>query len=65
MIINTNYIPDDLTFWGYFDIPLNFPDTFGYWEIDDYIYVEMYHHNVDNENRLLQQLNEVLENDTQ
>lgn len=59
--INTNYIPDDPVFWGYFDIPLKLPDPiFGFLSDDDFIYVEMYHNNTDNENRLLQQLNEVL-----
>lgn len=65
IILNTKPTVDDPVFWGYFTVWINLPDIFGYVGDDDYIDVEMYHQNTDNENRLLQQLNEVLKDETE
>lgn len=59
-IINTNPPVDEPEFYSYFDVILNPPDPFGYLGDEDFIYVEMYTHNLDNERRLQQQLEKVL-----
>lgn len=59
-IIDTNPQPEELEFYSYFDIVLKPPDEFGYSSDNDFIYVEMYTHNRDNERRLQEQLEKLL-----
>lgn len=59
-IIETNPPVDDPEFYCYFDVVLKPPDEFGYSSDNDFIYVEMYTHNRDNERRLEQQLEKIL-----
>ena len=64
IIINTTYIPD-LIHWDTTEIWEDYFDSDG-WQNERFVcYAEFYHHNIDNENKLLQQLNEVLSYDTE
>lgn len=61
-IIDTNPV---LQLYCYFTIWLSLPDPYEGAKETDYIDVYMLCHDTTNENKLLQQLNEVLDNDTE